>query len=66
MSDDSVIVAIVNAGFKLLCVVTGALTVSGMWTRWMKSRTIRDKGYPPEYCDAEGDKICNLDFNSKQ
>ena len=37
-----------------------ALIVAEIITRpivaWMRHKTIREKGYPPIYCDAEGDK----------
>jgi hypothetical protein len=27
------------------------------WNRKIKARTIREKGYPPPYCDVDGDPI---------
>lgn len=26
-----------------------------LWNRWLRSRNIREHGYPPPHCDADGD-----------
>ena len=52
-----------NPGITVLIIFVCFLVIAGvivliqdMVSRAMKGHTIRKNGYPPEYCDAEGDK----------
>ena len=32
------------------------------WNRWLRSRNIREHGWPPPHCDADGDAVKDEDL----